>query len=306
MTPWYGTGEATSPPPTYEAPGHRGICSRHRSEYPATLLGVVVASVVWLECPGSARRCGHPSVNVHVGGGATVGGGTLDRGVDGRGRHAAAAATSTTAITAVLRVRPGDIAPPLPTGRPCSAVWLPTVRLGSAARRPPAVVEEVTGGVHVQRRTRGAARRGAGLPAQPRAELVRASDGRRPRGVTDELWQRIAGLGWPGLLVPESHGGLGLGLVDMTVVMEEMGRLPFPGPFFSSAVLATLAARRLGADELLAGLASGTLRGTVALEEAGSRQPRRPGADPGPAAAARTGCSPASSRSCSTATPPTG
>jgi alkylation response protein AidB-like acyl-CoA dehydrogenase len=94
-----------------------------------------------------------------------------------------------------------------------------------------------------------------------------------PRGVTDELWARIAGLGWPGLLVPETQGGLGLGLVDMTVVMEEMGRLPFPGPFFSSAVLATLAARRLGADDLLAGLASGTLRGTVALEEQGHDSP---------------------------------
>jgi len=94
-----------------------------------------------------------------------------------------------------------------------------------------------------------------------------------PRGFTDELWQRIADLGWPGLLVPESQGGLGLGLVDMTVVMEEMGRLPFPGPFFSSAVFATLAARRLGADELLAGLASGALRGTVAIEEQGHGSP---------------------------------
>lgn len=94
-----------------------------------------------------------------------------------------------------------------------------------------------------------------------------------PRGVTDELWQRLADLGWPGLLVPEAQGGLGLGLVDMTVVMEEMGRLPFPGPFFSSAVLATLAARRVGADELLAGLASGALRGTVAIEEQGHGSP---------------------------------
>jgi alkylation response protein AidB-like acyl-CoA dehydrogenase len=94
-----------------------------------------------------------------------------------------------------------------------------------------------------------------------------------PRGVTDELWQRIADLGWPGLLIPESQGGLGLGLVDMTVVMEEMGRLPFPGPFFSSAVLATLAARRHRADHLLAGLASGTLRGTVAVDEQGHGSP---------------------------------
>jgi alkylation response protein AidB-like acyl-CoA dehydrogenase len=54
------------------------------------------------------------------------------------------------------------------------------------------------------------------------------------RGFTDELWRKIADVGWPGLLVPEEHGGLGLGLVDMDVVLEEMGRLPFPGPFFSS------------------------------------------------------------------------
>jgi len=93
------------------------------------------------------------------------------------------------------------------------------------------------------------------------------------RGVTDEMWHRIADMGWPGLLVPETHGGLGLGLVDMVVLMEEMGRLPFPGPFFSSSVLATLAARRLEADELLPALASGTLRGTVALEEQGHDDP---------------------------------
>lgn len=86
----------------------------------------------------------------------------------------------------------------------------------------------------------------------------------------DELWTRIADLGWPGLLVPEEHGGLGLGLVDMTVVCEEMGRVPLPGPYFSSSVFATLAALRLGADELLADLASGAKRGAVGVEEIGA------------------------------------
>lgn len=107
------------------------------------------------------------------------------------------------------------------------------------------------------------------------------------RGFTDELWAKIAELGWPGLLVPAESGGLGLGLVDMVVVLEEMGRLPLPGPFFSSAVLATLAAKRLGAADLLTQLASGELRGTVALEEQGHGDPvdrvrtraRRKGAD---------------------------
>jgi alkylation response protein AidB-like acyl-CoA dehydrogenase len=94
--------------------------------------------------------------------------------------------------------------------------------------------------------------------------LAMAADGGR---MPDEVWRRIADLGWPGLLVPEDHGGLGLGLVDMVVVCEEMGRVPLPGPYFSSAVLATLAALRLGAAELLDDLASGAKRGTVAVEE---------------------------------------
>jgi alkylation response protein AidB-like acyl-CoA dehydrogenase len=89
------------------------------------------------------------------------------------------------------------------------------------------------------------------------------------RGFTDAVWRKLAELGFSGLLVPEAQGGLGLGLVDAVVVMEEMGRVPFPGPFFSSAVLATLAARALHLDDRLASLARGATRGTVALEETG-------------------------------------
>jgi len=94
-----------------------------------------------------------------------------------------------------------------------------------------------------------------------------------PVGVTPELWQTMADLGWLGVLVPEWAGGLGLGLVDLVVLQEELGALPFPGPFLSSAVLATLAAVRLGADELLGDLARGHRRGTVAVEEAGHGAP---------------------------------
>jgi alkylation response protein AidB-like acyl-CoA dehydrogenase len=94
-----------------------------------------------------------------------------------------------------------------------------------------------------------------------------------PVGVTDELWQQMAELGWLGVLVPESAGGLGLGLLDVVVLQEELGKLPFPGPFLSSAVAATLAARRLGVDELLGDLASGRRRGTVAVEETGVGDP---------------------------------
>ena len=93
------------------------------------------------------------------------------------------------------------------------------------------------------------------------------------RGFTDDLWARMAELGWVGLLIPESDGGAGGGLVDLVVVQEEMGKLPLPGPFFSSAVMATLAARGLGATELMGDMASGARRGTFALEELGAGDP---------------------------------
>src|SRR4051794_1400934 len=92
-------------------------------------------------------------------------------------------------------------------------------------------------------------------------------------GVSPELWSTMADLGWLGLLVPEAHGGLGLTLVDAVVVQEEMGKLPLPGPYFSSALFATIAANRLGLTEVLPDLASGVRRGTVALEEFGHGDP---------------------------------
>lgn len=93
------------------------------------------------------------------------------------------------------------------------------------------------------------------------------------RGFTDDVWQQVVDLGWTGLLVPEEHGGLGLGLVDLVVVLEEMGRSAFAGPYFSSAVMATLAAKHLGLGDRLDALASGASRGTVALDELGHGDP---------------------------------
>ncbi|MGI8663370.1 MAG: acyl-CoA dehydrogenase family protein [Acidimicrobiales bacterium] len=94
-----------------------------------------------------------------------------------------------------------------------------------------------------------------------------------PLGTTPALWDDLAALGAVGLLVPASHGGAGAGLVDALVVLEEVGRVPFPGPYWSSAVFATLAARRLGLDDRFAALASGATRAAIALEEQGGGDP---------------------------------
>ena len=93
------------------------------------------------------------------------------------------------------------------------------------------------------------------------------------RGFTDAWWEGVTALGWTGVLIPEALGGAGLGMIDMVVLQEEMGKLPLPGPFLSSAVAGTLAARRLGDEELLSRLAAGQVRATVAIEEVGTGDP---------------------------------
>jgi alkylation response protein AidB-like acyl-CoA dehydrogenase len=90
-------------------------------------------------------------------------------------------------------------------------------------------------------------------------------------GLAGADWDAIVALGWTGLLVPEGGGGLGLGLVDAVVVLEEMGRVAFPGPYLSSTV-ATVAARRLGLGDDLERIARGA-RITVAFEESGHGDP---------------------------------
>src|SRR5450432_3336053 len=47
----------------------------------------------------------------------------------------------------------------------------------------------------------------------------------------DGLWAQMVELGWPALTVPEADGGLGLGPVELAVVVEELGRVLAPGPF---------------------------------------------------------------------------
>jgi alkylation response protein AidB-like acyl-CoA dehydrogenase len=94
-----------------------------------------------------------------------------------------------------------------------------------------------------------------------------------PHGCTPGFWETIADLGWTGLLVPKEHGGSGFGMLEIAVVAEEMGRLPLPGPWLSSAVAGTLTAVALDDRDVLPALARGTLRATLALEETGTRNP---------------------------------
>lgn len=90
-------------------------------------------------------------------------------------------------------------------------------------------------------------------------------------GTTDDaLWRELCDLGWPGIAVAEEHGGQGLGLVELCVLAQELGRVVAPVPFLGSAA-AALAIQHGGSAEQqarwLPGLASGELRGAAGPEE---------------------------------------
>ena len=93
------------------------------------------------------------------------------------------------------------------------------------------------------------------------------------RGYTPELWRKMAGLGWMGLPFPEKYGGTGGSFLDLAVLLEEMGRVCLPGPFFSTVVLGGGAILESGNDkqkqELLPKIAQGKLLVTLALTEPG-------------------------------------
>ena len=96
-----------------------------------------------------------------------------------------------------------------------------------------------------------------------------------PEAVTPEFWSQIAEQGWLGINFAEDDGGSGLGLVDLVVLMEEMGRAVMPGPYFATALLGGAAIREAGTvaqrREYLPQIAEGRLKATLAAIEPNAR-----------------------------------
>jgi len=87
-------------------------------------------------------------------------------------------------------------------------------------------------------------------------------------GFDATLWRGMAELGWQGLLVPPELGGSGGSLLDVVVLVEEMGRACLPGPFITSAVAATCALMGDGLQKrVLPAMADGERIATLALVE---------------------------------------
>ena len=68
------------------------------------------------------------------------------------------------------------------------------------------------------------------------------------RGYADDFWREIGELGWTGLIVPGSHGGSGMDMTDMAVLLGEWGAALAPGPLVESAVVSAAAIDRFGTD----------------------------------------------------------
>jgi len=92
-----------------------------------------------------------------------------------------------------------------------------------------------------------------------------------PEGISPDLWTKLAEQGWLGLVYPEAYDGMGLGLVDLVVLMEEMGRAVVPGPYFSAVLLGGLAIVEAGSEaqkkEWLPKIAAGDRRVALAWME---------------------------------------
>jgi alkylation response protein AidB-like acyl-CoA dehydrogenase len=71
------------------------------------------------------------------------------------------------------------------------------------------------------------------FPAERVAELADSEEGWDPSS-----WGELAELGWIGVSVPEDEGGAGLSFLEEAVLLEELGRALYPGPYFSTVALA--------------------------------------------------------------------
>ena len=89
-------------------------------------------------------------------------------------------------------------------------------------------------------------------------------------GYTPELWDKVARLGWSGIVIPQEYGGEGGSFTDAGVLFQELGRGPIPGPLFSG-VLGALAVLEGGTEaqrrQILPSVAQGAQRLALAVGE---------------------------------------
>ena len=103
-----------------------------------------------------------------------------------------------------------------------------------------------------------------------RSTFEKVREAAEARRYDDVLWDELCQLGWPGIAIAEEHGGQGLGVVELVILLEESGYALAPSPLISNAFAGALI-QAAGSDEQksrwLPGIASGEARGAAAFTE---------------------------------------
>jgi alkylation response protein AidB-like acyl-CoA dehydrogenase len=109
----------------------------------------------------------------------------------------------------------------------------------------------------------------------PLLRLRKLRDAGDPLGYSRELWSEMARLGWTGIPFAEQEGGAGLGMAEVVIVTEALGRCLAPEPFLPSIMLAGQALAIAGGpperSESLTSLIAGDTVAALAFHERGSR-----------------------------------
>ncbi len=113
----------------------------------------------------------------------------------------------------------------------------------------------------------------------PISALRELRDTANADGISRDLWKAFGEMGFAGVIIPEEHGGSGLGAVEAGVVAEGLGRTLTPSPFFGSSILAgRILIDAASADQQSAWLpkiAAGDAILSLAIDERPKHQPSR-------------------------------
>src|SRR3984893_15864753 len=106
----------------------------------------------------------------------------------------------------------------------------------------------------------------------PMTHVRHLAESKQPYDPT--LWSKMATQGYTGIIFPEKYDGLGLGKVELILLMEEAGRALLPGPFWSTVALAGAVIDAVANPEqkkrYLSPICAGETRSTLAILESGA------------------------------------
>jgi hypothetical protein len=113
------------------------------------------------------------------------------------------------------------------------------------------------------------------LGTEMTAERLKAAE-RDAAWLDAALWKKLADANLLGVAIPEAYGGMGMGFLELCVLLEEVGRAVAPGPWLATLVHGALPLAAFGSDEQrrawLPRVAAGDAKLAAALEDAGSAE----------------------------------